>query len=134
MSAEANKAALRKYFEEFWDKGNASAADDFNEADCVVHFPDSELNGVADVKSFGLLFQGAFSDISVVADDLIAEGDMLAGRWTARCNHTGEFMGVAPTGKTVTFWGFFVMRLVDGKRTESWELIDNAGLMAQITV
>jgi predicted ester cyclase len=98
MSAEANKAAVRKYFEEFWDKGNASAADDFNAPDCVVHFPDSELNGVAEVKNFGLLFQGAFSGISVVADDLIAEGDMLAGRWTARCTHTADFMGVAPTG------------------------------------
>jgi predicted ester cyclase len=133
MSTEVNKAAIRTYFEEFWNQGNIAAADDFNQPDCVVHFPDSVINGVSEVKGFGTMFQDAFSDINVVIDDLVAEGDLLAGRWSCSCKHTAEFMGVAATGKLVKFTGFFTMRLVDGKRAESWEFMDNAGLMKQLT-
>jgi predicted ester cyclase len=132
MSTEANKTALRRYFEEFWNKKNLAAADDFNQEDCVIHFPDSVMNGVDEVKALGTMFHQAFSDMNVGIDDLLAEGDMLAGRWTCNCRHTGDFVGIAPTGKVVTFVGFFTMRLVGGKRAESWELIDNAGLMKQI--
>jgi predicted ester cyclase len=133
MSVEANKAAIRTYFEEFWDNGNDAAADAFNHPDCIVHFPDAELRGPEDVKEFAAPFRAGFSDISVKADQLVGEDDMVAGRWTCNCIHTGEFMGVAATGNAVSFGGFFTMRIVGGKRAESWELMDTPSLMAQIS-
>jgi predicted ester cyclase len=132
MSTETNRAALERYFEEFWNKGNTAAADDFNEPDCIIHFPYFDIRGVDGVKGYAAALREAFCDMEVVLDKVIAEGDMVAGCWTCRCKHKGEFMGLAPTGKPVTFVGFFTMRFVDGKRAESWELIDNADLMKQI--
>jgi len=133
MPVEANKAAIRRYFEEFWDSGSDAAADTFNHPDCIVHFPDADLKGPEEVKGFAAAFRAGFSEIKVKADQLVGEDDMVAGRWTCNCIHTGEFMGVAATGIAVSFGGFFTMRLVSGKRVESWELMDTPSLMAQIS-
>ena len=133
MSVEANKSAIREYFKEFWDNGNDAAAYAFNHADCIIRFPDTELKGPEELKAFAAAFRAGFSEIRVKADQLIGEDDMVAGRWTCDCIHTGEFMGVPASGNPVTFGGFFTYRFVDGKRAESWELMDTPSLMAQIS-
>jgi predicted ester cyclase len=67
------------------------------------------------------------------ADEIqVAEGDMVAGRFVFHGTHEGEFMGLAPTGRQVTFRGLSLNRVVDGKIVEAWVEIDLGDLLGQI--
>jgi predicted ester cyclase len=64
--------------------------------------------------------------------ETIAEGDMIATRWIATGTHSGELMGIAPTGRDVTVEGVQFDRIRDGKIVESHGLFDALGLLQQI--
>lgn len=74
----------------------------------------------------------AFPDTHFTIDDMIAEGDRVAIRWTVRATHRGEFEGIAPTGKPVTVTGTMVARIANGKLVEGWQNFDALGLLQQI--
>lgn len=77
-------------------------------------------------------WRDAFPDFYVTLDALIAEGDEVAYRWTARGTHQGEFLGAAPTGKEITATGMVFFRFMAGKIAEGWTNWDALGLMQQI--
>jgi predicted ester cyclase len=76
----------------------------------------------------------ASDNINLVIDDLIAEGDKVVKRWTVRCTHTGEFMGVPATGNKVEVTGTTTYRVAGGKFVESWWNTDTLGMMQQMGV
>lgn len=80
------------------------------------------------------MFRDPFPDIQYTLEDMIAEEDKVATRWTGRGTHKGEFMGVAPTGKQVTITGIQITRHVGGKIVEIWDEMDNLGMMQQLGV
>lgn len=65
-----------------------------------------------------------YPDIHLTVEDLIAEGDKVVGRTTVTGTHRGEFMGLPPTGKSVTYNEIFIFRFVDGKVAETWGVVD----------
>ena len=77
-------------------------------------------------------FLEAFPDIEIVIDDQFAEGDRVANRWRDIGTHTGTFMGIAPTGKRVSFTGISIDRIAGGKVVESWINWDELGLLRQL--
>jgi predicted ester cyclase len=77
-------------------------------------------------------FLEAFPDIEIVIDDQLAEGDRVANRWRNLGTHTGVFMGIAPTGKRVSFTGISIDRIAGGKVVESWMNWDELGLLRQL--
>jgi steroid delta-isomerase-like uncharacterized protein len=74
----------------------------------------------------------AFPDIDRTVEDLVAEGDKVVARWTARGTHTGDFQGLPPTGKVATSSGITIFRIADGKIVEEWSESDMLGLLQQI--
>ena len=74
------------------------------------------------------------ADRQSTIEDQIAEGDMVVTRWTFRGTHTGELMGIAPTGKQVTVTGISIDRVVGGKIVEEWNEMDDLGMMEQLGV
>jgi predicted ester cyclase len=76
-------------------------------------------------------FKG-FPDWHEAIEDIIAEGDKVWVRLTYTGTHTGEFRGLAPTGKKITTIGVMIYRLVNGKLVEGWDLSDYMGLFKQI--
>jgi len=64
-------------------------------------------------------------------EDVVAEGDKVAGRWTAEGTHEGELLGVPATGKRFRFAGLSICRLAEGKMAEQWERWDRLDLMQQ---
>ena len=137
MSLEENKALTRRWSEEIWGKGDQAAMDELLAADFTFHYPSgvmppgvsSDLEGYKQWVSMGL---ASFSDISCQADDIVAEGDKVVARWTWKGKHTGEFMGVPPTGKQVAITGISIFRIADGKIVEEWGEQDNLGMMQQL--
>jgi hypothetical protein len=65
---------------------------------------------------------------------LIAEGDKVVGRTVVTGTQQGEFMGVAPTGKRVTYNEIFILRMADGRIIEVWGVVDIFAQMRQIGV
>jgi predicted ester cyclase len=122
MSAEENKALVRREQEELWNHtGNLDAAGEIFAPDYV----EAARQEAAD-------FRRSFPDVVSTIEDLIAEGDKVVARWKASATHRGGYLGIPPTGREVEFTGISVYRIEGGKVAESWTAEDDLGLMRQI--
>jgi steroid delta-isomerase-like uncharacterized protein len=133
MSAEENKALVRRYVEEFVDRGNLDLSGEIFAPDFVRYGagPD-QVSGVEDLKQFLVMLHSGFPGFQSTIEDLFAEGDKVVLRFTFRGTHQGEFMGIAPTGKQVTMSGIDILRISDGKIVEMWNQEDVLGMMQQL--
>ena len=132
MSTEENKAVVHRCWDAI-NKHNLAGVFEDCAPDYVIHgtgvFPDMDLAGA---KQLTTAFWAAFPDMHVVVEDMIAEGDKVVSRYTIRATHQGEFMGIPPTGKQVSWTGIGIDRIKDGKFVEGWMNEDNLGLMQQL--
>jgi steroid delta-isomerase-like uncharacterized protein len=134
MSTEENKAVVRRYVQAF-NSSNLDAIVDGVAPDFVLHIPGSpDIHGPEGVKQWAQSNQIAFPDTKVTIVDLVAEGDKVAKQWTFRGTHRGEFVGIPPTGKEVTFPALSMYRLVGGKIAELWMSYDLLDTMQQLGV
>jgi steroid delta-isomerase-like uncharacterized protein len=126
VSAETqNKALVRKFFEEAWVKGNVAAVDEYMAADYAEHpLPSGLPPGTEGLKQLISAYRSAFPDLQITLDDIFAEGERVAFRWSARGTHLGDWLGIPPTGNHVTATGITVFRISGGKVVESWTSID----------
>ncbi len=134
MSAEENKALVERFVEEFWNEGNLSAADELMASGAQIHLPTGEVVDVDGLKGFASAFRGSFPDWHSTFEELVAEGDRVAERWTGRGTHRGELQGIAPTGKRVEVPGSVFYRIVGGKIVEFRGQLDMMGMMQQLGV
>ena len=138
MSTDENKAAIRRWIEEAWNKGNIDTADEiyaseFTAAD--INDPARVLRGPEGIKQSVVEMRAAFPDIHFVIDHLIAEGDLVVGAFTIRGTHKGVLAGISPTGKQVIFSAVDIWRFEDGKIVERClASVDRLGLMQQLGV
>jgi len=135
MSAE-NKALVRRWVEEIWNKGNLSVADEIFAPDYVAYDPSTpDLGrGPEREKKATSLYRTAFPDLRLTIEDLVAEGDTVVTRWTARGTHKGELRGNAPTGKEFTVTGFTLVRVSRNRILEARTTWDALGLMQQLGI
>jgi predicted ester cyclase len=135
MSQE-NKALLRRWFEEVWNKRRSETIDEIFAADGIAHGlsddEDQPLRGPAGFKPFHEIFCGAFPDIEVVVEEMIAEGDLVAARCSVRGKHTGDHLGIAASNAPVQFTGMAIVRIKDRKIVEAWNNFDFMKMNKQI--
>lgn len=131
MSTEENKAVVRRAWEGV-DRGDLGVAEEVYATDCVIHEPDEDIEGVEAAKEFIGMFLEAFPGMDMTIEDMVAEGDKVAARWTARGVHRGELAGIPPSGNEISVSGIIIHCVEDGKIAEEWEMPDNMGLMQQI--
>ncbi len=131
MSAEENKAVIRRFFEEIINQHDAAAIDQLMAADLKSTFP-SPIPGREGFKQGIRGFLRAFPDVRVSAEDFLADGDQVAtrGHWTAM--HQGEFLGVPPTGRQVQVAYIDIWRVQNGLIVENWVQMDFLSLMQQL--
>lgn len=122
MTTEDLKDLARRVQEDVWNHANLDAVDDLFAEDFVQHSPwePSELRGRDEFKEQVRTFHAAFPDLHGTVDDVIAEDDTVANRFTMRATHEGEFMGVEPTGEEVELAGTVFARVEDGRIAERW--------------
>ncbi len=136
MSLEENKRLAREAIK-IWTTGDLDAADALYAPDYVNHQhhdPEDprDLHGVPAMKTFIKEFRQAFPDFLDSIDIQIAEGDMVATRFTSMGTHRGAFMGVEPTNRELTWTGISIDRISEGKIVESWANWDMMGMMQQL--
>jgi predicted ester cyclase len=123
--AEENKALVRCYFDEVLSKGNVDAVDEFMDADYVDHsIPSGLPPGTEGLKQATTTYRTAFPDLKATLDDIFAEGDRVAYRWSVSGTHLGEWLGIPPTGNHVTATGITHFRMAGGKVVEAWTSTD----------
>jgi len=134
MSLEENKALIRRFCEEVWNKGNVDAVMDIFAADYERHDlrPGNPLPGPEGQKKIALDFRAAFPDLRMKVDLMISEGDLVVVRWTTEGTNTGQWGKVPPTGKRASFSGVNIFRIRNGKVVELWNHRDDLGLMQQL--
>jgi steroid delta-isomerase-like uncharacterized protein len=130
----ANKAVVRRWIEEVWSGGNLAVLDELIGPEYVLHGAADPTTppGPEGAKRITAAFRDAFPDLQGVIEDLIAEGDRVVCRWTARATHRGSFAGVAATNRRVTFTGIEIVRVVNGQIVEGWDEVDLLGLLEQL--
>jgi steroid delta-isomerase-like uncharacterized protein len=135
---EKNKTLVRRWFDEVWNKGRAEAIDEMFAADGIAHGLSEDvehpLTGPVGYKPFYEAFRGAFPDIEVVIEDIIAEGDKVAARCNVRGKHSGDQLGIAASQAPVDFTGITIVRISEGKIVEAWNNFDFMRMNRQIGV
>ena len=132
QTSEQNKTLARRWFEDLFSRGDLDAANEIISADFVDHLTHEDERGLVELKHYVNIYGAAFPDIQDTVEDVVAEGDKVVVRWMSRGIHQGEFMGVAPTGRHVTFTGMRLFRIAENKIAESWVNIDERGLQEQL--
>jgi predicted ester cyclase len=109
--------------------GRLDVFDELLVQDAVDRSGPAPTVGVESFKVRAAGVRAAFSDIQIVVDDLLVDGDAIAWRWTLTGTHVGPFAGLAPTARRVTLRGVNFQRLKDGRVAEHWTLVDVFGAM-----
>ena len=135
MSAEENKAKVRRLIEEFLNKGNLAVADETFATNFVNHSPAAGARPDRQVfKQYTTTLHTAFPDFYCAIEDLIAEGDRVVVSLMCRGTHKGEFMGISPTGRPVNVASLSILRFAGGRVVERWNVTDNLGVLQQLGV
>jgi predicted ester cyclase len=133
MSLDANKALIRRAYDELLEQGNFDNIEDIVHSEFVDHTNppgwDADRGGLLRLCIY---FRSAFPDIKVAFDDVVAEGDTVMHRQTMRGTHLGEFFGIPPTGNRVTYTGCHLWRVRDGKVIEHHATNDDLGMLRQL--
>ena len=126
--SENNKAVLRRCFEEVWNRGRTDVIDELLARDAVIHGLEDAtgqpVEGYAAYENFHRQFRGAFPNIAVSIDDMVAEGDKVAARCSVAAKHTGGTLGFEATHSDVEFDGMTIVVIRDGKIAEAWNNFD----------
>ena len=128
---DENKAVARRAFEEILSRGRFELAEQLYAKDFVNHGIHRDATLEEDQAALKGWHQ-AFSDISIVPEKLIAEGDLVAIYWIARGANTGTGNGLPATGKKAELAGITIWRIVDGKIKEEWSAFDQLSMMQQL--
>jgi predicted ester cyclase len=133
-----NKESFKR-FHEVANTGDAeflfTTIDELVAPDAVIRTPlPIDATGAQALKQIWAMLLRTYPDIHLTVEDVIAEGDKVVGRTTVTGTHRGEFMGAAPTGKTVTYDEIFIFRFAAGLVVETWGVVDVYAQMKQIGV
>jgi C-1 hydroxylase len=130
VSAEKNKEFIRKYVDT-WNRGDLQGLCQFWSPDMIHHARELD-HGFEGVKSIVRGFMQAFPDLNFQIEDIVAEGDRVVTRMTARATHLGDYMGVPRTGKKINCTVLGIARLANGRIAEHWGVTDELAMMQQI--
>jgi steroid delta-isomerase-like uncharacterized protein len=132
----SNEATVRR-FRDAANTGDAEliskTIDELVEPDALIRTPlPLETTGAEALKEVFARLHRVFPDLHITIEDLIAEGDKLVSRNTVTGTHQGEYMGIPPTGKSVTYNEIFIARFAGGRIAETWGVVDVLSQMKQL--
>jgi len=132
MPAEDNKVAIRRFYDEVFNRKNLDAVDELLAPEGIDHTFGSRTS--QDAKQFFAMVHQAFPDLHAEVHDVIGEGELVAARVTYTGTHQGDFMGIPATGKATATNGVDWFRMQDGKQAEHWGGPDMASFLQQLGV
>jgi steroid delta-isomerase-like uncharacterized protein len=132
MSNAENKKIVRRY-QEIYNSNDLEALGEVVSEDLLTpKIMPGIPSGMEGAKAAHRIMLAGFPDYQTVIDDLVAEGDKVVARITMSGTNTGNFMGIPPTGKHVSFTGIYIARIANGKIVEHWGEEDSISLLQQL--
>lgn len=132
MRTEEHKATYRRIIAAV-SAADGDALDALVAGDVVDHNPiPDQAPGVVGFKQWMGTARQSFPDLRGTVGHVVAEGDLVAGRVTWQGTQTGRFMGVAPTGRSVTFAAYHIVRFGSGMAVGWWGTADIFGALVQL--
>lgn len=128
---EAKKIAL-EYAVRVWDDKDLTAIDELIHEECVIHSLLGDFYGPEKMKDVVEAWIVAFPDLSVTNTSVINENDLVVIQWQAKGTHLGDFKGISPTGKSVSYVGVTIYRVNQGSIVEYFAYLDMQHLLKQI--
>jgi steroid delta-isomerase-like uncharacterized protein len=111
----------------------AKVIDEVVDPELVFHAPvPSEVTGVQALKQVWVTLLRAFPDLHVAIEDVLADGDKVVYRNKVTGTHQGEYRGLPPTGRFVTYDEIFIVRFADGRIAEIWGVVDVFAQLRQL--
>ena len=133
MSPDEHKAIIREHVEVLFNQHRVDQTDETVAADYLDHAPlPGQTPGLAGAKQKWAAYLAAVPDMHATVEELVAEGDKIAVRWTVQGTHQGELLGIPATGRHAVFRGISIYRLANGKIVEQWEQWDRLDLLRQL--
>jgi predicted ester cyclase len=132
VSTESNRGLIIALIEEGWNARRLAVFDELYDPGVIDHGNPAGLETRDCTKQLAVLCWRAFADLRVIIHDQVAEGDRVVTRWMASGTHTGELMGVPPTGNPIVLDGVRIDRLLGEKVVECWAVVDWLGTLRQI--
>lgn len=117
---------------DWWETGDVGIADAIYADGYQRHSYDSDASGLDGLKALVAAYLRAFPDLHFEIDDTVSEGDRVAVRWTATGTDRGGLMGMPASGRQFSLAGCDILRIRDGRITESWSFYDRMALLAQV--
>jgi len=134
MNEEENKKAIREFTRIFKNDHNVDGVDHLFDKNFTHHFRTPVSSGLEGLKQIGRMMNGAFPDVVVTEEDLIASGDKVVERSSAVATHKDAMMGEKPTNKRIAWSEIHIYRLQGGKIKEHWAEIAMMELLQQVGV
>ncbi len=128
-----HKETVRRMFDEVINSGKVEVVDDLFDPDFQSVTPMGTLDREA-FKDYVRMWRAGFADVHCDVGDLIAEGDRVAWSVRAKGTHTGEFMGIPPTGNTVDFDSLNIAEFRDGRGYRHRVMMDIPRMLEQLGV
>lgn len=129
---EGVKAVAETYMRRVWDDKDLKAIDELIHPKCVVHSLLGDFYGPESLKNIVQTWLLGFPDLVIKNTAVISEQDLVVIQWQAQGSHQGEFKGIKPIGKPVSYTGITVYRINHGKITEYWAYLDMKNILDQI--
>ena len=130
MSPDENKAMVRRYVEEIWNKKNYALSDEFIASDCLIN--GNLLGGPEGGNRWAMEWHTYFPDQQKTFEQIVAEGDLVAVHFTERGTHKAELYGIAPTGKHIAWRVLAIFRLAGGKIVDIVAVGDGLGMLESL--
>ncbi|HEV3279267.1 MAG TPA: ester cyclase [Terriglobia bacterium] len=127
------KDLIIRWFEEVWNQGRRETIDEMLSPDSVLHDGEVDSRGPQEFKAFFDRMNATFSEMRLHRHEVISEGIYACLRWSVTARHTGDALGLPPTGREIRITGITMIRFDDGKFAEAWQNWDMHGLIQQIT-
>jgi len=132
---QENEALIRRWVEEVWNQKRPDVIEELLAPDVLAHGmgPNGTvLHGPQAFRAAYDTLTGAFPDVQIAVDQLVAAGDMVSCHLTCRATHGGDTLGVPPSGRAVTFPVMTMARVQDGRIVEGWNVLDLLSVLQQV--
>lgn len=134
MSSEQNKQTARRIFEEVMNRGNLQLVNELVADDYRLREPEGLPAGREGMLTLVQAYRTAFPDLRTTVEEMIAEGDTVAVRWSGMGTQSGTFMGVPPSGQRAQVRAISWLRFRNGRLSEEWSELSGLGVPQQMAV
>lgn len=127
------RTLARRWFEEVWTVSGEPTIDELMAADSVGHMEGAEVRGPAAFKAVRAQLLGAFPDLGIRVEEIVADGDNVVVRWNVAASHEGDALGIPASHQHVRFRGITWLKFRDGRIVEGWDAWNQGALIQQLS-